>query len=61
MSTNLVTGDNLNEILTATKKYIDVDLFEDVDMEGLGDLNLGLRIDGIEDTEVDNIINKHFK
>lgn len=59
MSQNLVTGDNLNEILSATKQYIDVDLFEDVDMEGVGDISLG--IDGIEEKEVDNIINKHFK
>lgn len=64
MSQRLVTGDQLNEILLATKDYIDLhDLgFEETDLESMDTEapRLTLTEYGITNKEVDALINKYF-
>lgn len=64
MSKKLVTGDQLNEILLATKDYIDLhDLgFEETDLESMDTEapRLTLTEYGITNQEVDALINKYF-
>ena len=64
MSQRLVTGDQLNEILLATKDYIDLhDLgFEETDLESMDTEapRLTLTEYGITNKEVDALIDKYF-
>lgn len=60
-SDKLVTGNALNEILIATKNYIDSDFMEVKveDVEGLPSILWGQN--DVDSKEVDKIIAKYFK
>lgn len=60
-SDKLVTGNALNEILIATKNYIDSDFMEVrvEDVEGLPSILWGQN--DVDSKEVDKIIAKYFK
>lgn len=63
MSQRLVTGDDLKDILSATRKYIDSDFEEvlpsDLDLDGVPTLSLtGMPV--ISDEQIQGIINKYF-
>ena len=63
MSNRLVTGDDLNDILTSVKDYVDHnDLdFSDATYEDKFPLpELSLTVNSVEEIHIDEIINKYF-